>query len=259
MSPFNINEFLCEMQTVLGCAPSADKVVLATACSGLLSLHSYCRFVYPSTEVKCDRCVPCRLGVPAMVLRSIMGDATKVVELTASEISQTSAHALLLNCPQNHQPMQLLRNVMEVASSGKSFCYIANEATRMNDMFGSAGTDIFIAGYPCNDNSALNTTRFHPEKDATSTAFAAVLPAVLRVLDRLGPKAFALENVTGLLKKRSGPSSSSAEPVMSWVEDNLKSRLGDKYTWFSVMLPSDPLCPVVKLRSRMPYCHFLVF
>ena len=40
MSPFDLNEFLCEMQTVLGCAPSAGKVVLATPCSGLHSLHS---------------------------------------------------------------------------------------------------------------------------------------------------------------------------------------------------------------------------
>ncbi|CAE7401932.1 unnamed protein product [Symbiodinium sp. CCMP2592] len=215
MATFDLKEFLHEMQTVLGCAPCADKVVLATACSGL--------------------------GVPAAVLRSIMGDAAKVVEITASEISETSAHALLQNCPKGHQPLQLLRNVVDAASSGKSFCYIANKVTPMNELFGSEGTDIYVAGYPCNDNSSMNTSRFDPQKDATTTPFAAVLPAVVHVLDKLAPKAFLLENVPGLLKKRSGQSPSSAEPVMSWVEDKLKSKLGNRYSWFSLMLPSDPL------------------
>ena len=50
--------------------------------------------MYPTTEMKCDRCVIGRLGVSALVLRSIMGDAAKVVERTASEISETSAHAI---------------------------------------------------------------------------------------------------------------------------------------------------------------------
>ena len=70
-----------------------------------------------------------RLRVPAMVLRATMGEGENVVEVTASEISEASAHSLLQNCPPQFHPKQMHRNLMETAKNGKRFDYTSTGAS----------------------------------------------------------------------------------------------------------------------------------
>ncbi len=95
--------------------------------------------------------------------------------------------------------------------------------------------DLFVCGRPCNSNSVLSPVRF--EKDPTETDHADVLRGVADLLAKYKPRAFVLENVVGMCKKRT---TSDDRTVSQWVRDVLMEKVPD-YLIQEFILPSWPL------------------
>lgn len=202
--PFQLSSFVQSLMTTLGIAPVPGRQLkFATACSGS--------------------------GVPSLVLREIVA----FTELVACEIDISMAHALLVNA----NPEHVHRDVFQQASNKKAFCYKCNRTCEAPSQ--SHGIDLFMAGWPCNANSALNRQRY--QVDATETAHADVLRGVVDVLAKCKPKAFILENVSGVTRRRSSEDDRS---VAQWVKEVLKDKLPE-YQVQDFMLSSHPVSRAV--------------
>ena len=207
--PFKLDVFQQNLMNSLGVAPVKDAapLKLATACSGS--------------------------GAPSLVLRTLL--AGNLREVMACELDPAAAHALMVNA----KPVHAHVDVCQQATQKKCFCYVCNKACKVPAA--KDALDLYVAGWPCNSNSLLNTRRF--EEDPTTTKHADVLKKIARCLGKMQPRAFVLENVAGVTKKRN-----SQEPgsVAEWVKQTLKEEVPD-YQIHDFMLGSHP---VTSIRNR---------
>ena len=177
-------------------------------------------------------CAFLRLGCPTLLLAQLL----PVTEISACEIDPDAAHALLANSQGNH-PKKFHVDIHEQVA-GRSFDYIAGRVT-VTGSDGGAHADCYLCGYPCNSNSLLNAERF--QCDATTTSHASVLESSVAMIAQTLPSSFVLENVAGVLLKRGGNGPDKDKTVLDWVNKTLQDKLGEKYTWFSIKLRSNPL------------------
>lgn len=199
---FDVKAFAQQMMASIGVAVNQDARVckVATACSGS--------------------------GAPTMVLGQMVANLR---EEFACEIDEAAAHALAINA----NPCHIHKDVFHQASQKKCFCYVCGKACRAPDS--NHGIDVYMCGWPCNSNSMLNNRRF--KEDATTTPHAAVLPAVADSIARVKPKAFILENVAAIKKKRHSEDDRS---VAEWVKEVLGEKLPE-YQTHDFMLTSHPV------------------
>ena len=115
-----------------------------------------------------------RLGAPAIVLRHLLPN---VVEECVCEVSDDAVHMLLKNNPSHAQPSLILRDVCKVLE-GTAYDYVSGKVAN----FQVQGSDLLIAGYPCEANSSLNPARW--VQDLTETGQAAVLIGVHKMVER---------------------------------------------------------------------------
>ncbi|CAE7405951.1 unnamed protein product [Symbiodinium sp. CCMP2592] len=94
---------------------------------------------------------------------------------------------------------------------------------------------MFIAGYPCQANSILNPSRYDATQDPTSKPEAQVLKSVVKMIGKLTPLAFLLENVQGI---HNVCSSGKPVPVVQWVTETIAAELGSTYDFEHVVIPS---------------------
>ena len=197
---FSLQNFAQEQMKVLNVIPvSGKQLKLGTACSGA--------------------------GAPSLTLQHLV----EFSEIIACEIDLSAAHALLTNC----SPLHCHKDVLAQAENKKCFCSCCGKTCRVPTA--DHAMDLFVCGWPCNSNSVLSPVRF--EKDPTETDHADVLRGVADLLAKYKPRAFVLENVVGMCKKRT---TSDDRTVSQWVRDVLMEKVPD-YLIQEFILPSWPL------------------
>ena len=70
------------------------------------------------------------------------------------EVSDDAVHMLLKNNPGHAQPSLILRDLCKVLE-GTAYDYVSGTVAN----FQVQGSDLLIAGYPCEANSSLNPAR----------------------------------------------------------------------------------------------------
>jgi hypothetical protein len=189
-SPFDVRSFGEEVKTLLSCQPAGrGPVRVGTACSGA--------------------------GTPTIVLK-LLHPAT---EIFSSEINPCAAHALWLNA----DPTHIHTDVHMQARKPFVWCYKCNQTCAAPAA--TSALDLFIAGFPCNRNSQMNAQRF--QQDPTCTPDARVFQSTCDVVAKCKPKVFILENVNGVLMKRSQEEDS--DTVADWILKEIRQRVGSDY------------------------------
>ena len=170
--------------------------------------------------------------MPSLILQAMRVPFT---ELAGCDVNESAAYA----CIRNTSPLHFFRTV-ESQLEDEAFCYVHNQ--RCPCVTSIHSPDLLIAGYPCNRNSMMCTGRF--SAGALNNEHADVLTDVASLIQRLKPRIFVLENVTGVLMKTS---SSSDDTVINWVHTQLSNSLGQDYKFQDFLMTSSPLHPGYRL------------
>eukprot|EP00439_Symbiodinium_sp_Y106_P000191 s6767_g1.t1 len=103
--------------------------------------------------------------------------------------------------------------------------------------------DLLIAGYPCNRNSILCTTRFEKTEGAgaVDNEHSDVLVDLVQLILKVRPRVFILENVTGVLNRRAGSSELADQNVLQWVHQQLDHGLKGDWKYQDFIVDSTPL------------------
>jgi hypothetical protein len=189
-SPFDVRSFGEEVKKLLSCQPAGrGHVKVGTVCSGS--------------------------GTPTIVLKHLH----PATEIFSSEVNPFAAHALWLNA----DPAHIHQDVHMQALKTNVFCYKCNQACPAPAA--ASALDLFVAGFPCNRNSQMNAKRF--QEDPTCTPDARVFQSTCDVVAKCKPKVFILENVNGVLMKKS---QDDCDTVADWILKEIRQRVGPDYT-----------------------------
>jgi hypothetical protein len=188
-SPFDLRSFGEEVKKLLSCLPAGrGPVRVGTVCSGA--------------------------GTPTIVLKHLH----PAVEIFSSEVNPCAAHALWLNA----DPTHIHTDVHMQALKTNVWCYKCNQTCPAPAA--TSALDLFVAGFPCNRNSQMNAQRF--QQDPTCTPDARVFQSTCDVVGKCKPKVFILENVNGVLMKKSQDDS---DTVADWILKEIRERVGPDY------------------------------
>lgn len=180
---FDLAGFCRDLLDFAGLQPTTGKTLrVCTIFSGLPGCSS--KLMNDRAQIHMLRC---RSGAPSIVLG-------KVVPGCFQEVFACEKDAAACHCLQNAVAVDHLFEDAGTLTGERAWCMKHGQ----NCVVPSAHVDLLIAGFTCKANSTQNAQRWS-EKPSESKHFEAFLQT-MKVLQRLQPKAFVLENVPGVMK-----------------------------------------------------------
>ena len=179
--------------------------------------------------------MPARTGAPVIVLHEILG-FQNIQDLVAAEQAPAAAHLLL----QNTAPHHCFEDAAALAKSDVAYCLKHGQKCKAD----TQELDIYISGFVCCGSFKGSPQNSHHFRD---------FETCLASIERLRPRSYVLENVTGCLK---ATSKDNPEPFINVIMGKLRAMGQYEVTYVKVSgrpLPtSRPRVYIIGLREGSP-------